>query len=383
MPRLFYGNFDFEESLIRPNGQSRSKAVERILAELATTWVAVAEQDDLIWCPLPVNQGFVDRLQEAGWPRFRLVSRLDEIPPGCEFAPWGWTEEAVAFGERAQAVFDTPPLEAVKDVNSRQFSYELSQSLRKPLSESAVVTTVDELIGTIHHENLGEGHWIIKTEFSQASRDRYIWSNQNSQNFDEMVSWANRQTSRGQRLYVEPFLQCEAEVGVQLEIDRTGDVKLVGLAEMIIGAGSSRYDGSIVSPPADQAVWQKAVTVALDFGRAAAERGYFGPMGIDAMRYRDHDGTIRLQPIQDVNARWTMGRLSLGLRRYVPDNATAYWLHSHGEANTFREQTIADSNRLLIKTSPDDLDGVSVRLRTELVVDRSAGDKDRVTTADG
>ena len=53
--------------------------------------------------------------------------------------------------------------------------------------------------------------------------------------------------------------------------------------------------------------------------RRIQQLGYFGPLGIDAMRYRTAEGQVRWRPLQDINARLTMGRLALGLERIVPE----------------------------------------------------------------
>ena len=55
--------------------------------------------------------------------------------------------------------------------------------------------------------------------------------------------------------------------------------------------------------------------------------GYFGPLGIDAMQYRDEAGAIRLRPLQDVNARYTMGRLALGFGRVLRPGWCGTWGH--------------------------------------------------------
>ena len=41
-------------------------------------------------------------------------------------------------------------------------------------------------------------------------------------------------------------------------------------------------------------------------GRALADAGYHGPFGIDAFRYRDGAGATRLNPLGELNARFTM-----------------------------------------------------------------------------
>jgi hypothetical protein len=55
--------------------------------------------------------------------------------------------------------------------------------------------------------------------------------------------------------------------------------------------------------------------------------GYFGPLGIDAMQYRADTGEIRLRPLQDLNARYTMGRLALGFGRFLRAGGRGSWLH--------------------------------------------------------
>ena len=51
----------------------------------------------------------------------------------------------------------------------------------------------------------------------------------------------------------------------------------------------------------------------------AAERlqdcGYFGPLGVDAMRYRLPDGSVHLRPLQDINARWALYEQLAGARQ--------------------------------------------------------------------
>jgi hypothetical protein len=88
------------------------------------------------------------------------------------------------------------------------------------------------------------------------------------------------------------------------------------------------YRGSRFAAGAgDVESWQPAVEVASRVAHVLQRRGYFGPLGIDAMQYRDAAGQTRLRALQDLNARYTMGRLALGFRRLLPPGWCGTWLH--------------------------------------------------------
>jgi hypothetical protein len=79
----------------------------------------------------------------------------------------------------------------------------------------------------------------------------------------------------------------------------------------------------------DLEAWQPAVDIGMHVALTLQRLGYFGPLGIDAMQNRDDAGEIRLRPLQDLNARYTMGRLALGFARLLPSNWCGSWLHFH------------------------------------------------------
>lgn len=69
-------------------------------------------------------------------------------------------------------------------------------------------------------------------------------------------------------------------------------------------------------------VQQRAADGVADYLRA---QGYIGPVGIDAMVYRK-DGAYILQPIIEVNTRWTMGRVVFELEKRVSRRRSAVML---------------------------------------------------------
>jgi hypothetical protein len=366
MPRFFYGNFDFEETLAAPR-RRRSGRVARILAELAPTWIAVAQPGDVIWCPQPIETAFFDRLADAGLPRVAGVSRLDDIPSDSELIPWGWTPEVVELARRVGLDADPPPLDAVRAVNSRQFAREQELARGLTLPGSAMVREWAELAELL--DASPSEQWIIKSEFSQAGRDRLHVDRHEQGSIEKLRAWATSRLRAGGTLFVEPWLNAEAEAGIQLTIRGDGQINVEGVVGTEYRAGALAVaDFSLSADEADS--WSEAVEAARDVAEAAAQLGYCGPLGIDAMRYRDRGGTPRLRAIQDVNARWTMGRLCLGYRRLLRAGERGRWLFGPSVADIEGSTEVA--GRRIIHTSPDEIAGQPVRLRSALVIDGSS-----------
>ncbi len=316
MPRLLIGNFDFEHTLVS-GGQQSPAGLRWIVAELACCWGVAAEEGDVLWCPEPIHEGFLERLQEMGLPPLTLASRTCEVPPGLTLVPWGWTREVIEFGETVSAIIEAPPLDVVLMLNSRRFSHEQEQTLGVGLPGAALVESVSDLIASIEQFVSTCSGWVVKAEFSNSSRERFVHRSQQLPDISTLTRWAQRRLARGHALFVEPWVERVDEVGVQLTVPRNGEPSVEGVTRLLVDE-TGRFRGCEFTPSlGDDSHWADAVSAGQKAAGIAQRAGYFGPLGIDAMRYRAVDGQIRVRPLQDVNARWTMGRLSLGLRQLL------------------------------------------------------------------
>ena len=106
-------------------------------------------------------------------------------------------------------------------------------------------------------------------------------------------------------MLLEPWLDSVGEAGLQFEVPESGPPKFLGVTPQIVDARGS-YRGSLFGATEDQAGWETAVDIGLEVAKRVQAEGYFGPLSLDGMRYRDGDGE-RLRPLQDLNARWSMG----------------------------------------------------------------------------
>ena len=126
MPRFFLGNFDFEHRLADPTRQLPAK-LERINAELATSWLAIADDGDYLWTPQPIEVSFFEQAVRDGLPCVIPVVSFDEVPRGVECITWGWTDDVRRLCDKHGWIHNAPPQEAVRAANSRRFSAALER----------------------------------------------------------------------------------------------------------------------------------------------------------------------------------------------------------------------------------------------------------------
>ena len=364
MPRLFYGNFDFEESLARQDGRARTAAMQRLLTELTPIWIAVAQPGDLIWCPQPVDSAYYQYLESNGIQDVRGVSTPADVPSGYEFVPWGWTAEAVRFAKQVEANCAAPPPEAARAVNSREFSNALEQRAGSLGIASCEVANKEQLCAAIQSLGNESSRWVVKAEFSNSSRERFLHVG-TSVDLERVCKWAARRFQWGQRLYVEPWLNRINEVGLQWDVPSDGDPMLVGVTG-IVADETGQFRGCDFTPGReDDPLWRPVIEATRAAAREAQAVGYFGPLGVDAMCYRDASGRLRYRAFQDVNARWTMGRLSLAFRTLLKPDEQGCWVQQ--DAGLTGD---LDTESRTVLSSPELIDGRAVQLRYAVVCRR-------------
>lgn len=356
MNRFFWGNFDFEEQL---RGEvNRPARLERLVLELAACWLAVADAADRIWCPGQLPAEFLDSLQQWNLPRTIFISDATQIPPGLEFVPWGWSPAAVEFATRHSLTVHGPSIDVVRLANSREYSTSLEGPTADGSPFATLCRTVDEVLACIESRP-ADAQWVIKANWSHAARERILGRGRQLSTSD--TSWIKQRLARDGIVSWEKWLQRESEIGIQWHITPSQSPQLIAITELLVDP-RGQYAGTRALGETDTLPdW---VLPAAEATRPAVEdlarQGYFGPVGIDAMRYFDPvSNSSQTRPLQDINARWTMGRLAAGWFEKMERPAT--WRHGTGEA---QEGDEPDSKR--IATSPERINGSPVSHRTWL-----------------
>ena len=327
MPRVFVGNFDFENELTSGR-RELSRDVKKLAADLVSAWLSVAGAEDVIWSPTGLPSFEFRDLRNLGCEVPRFISREADLPCGAqwELVPWGWTSELLQWGLSHGWTCPAPPIAVVQQVNSRIFRWHIENELEIALPGSAVVQSVDELLAHVTRSVTGDEEWVLKANFGMAGRERIL--GRGPRLGEPALNWARKRLASSAGVVFEPWVDRISEAGLQWSIPTVGAPELLGITPLLTD-GSGTYRGSRIGcTPDELATWQPAVEKTRQVALRLQQSGYWGPLGIDAMQYRGADGQVVCRPLQDLNARYTMGRLSLGLRRFVPEGfAQAEWLH--------------------------------------------------------
>lgn len=330
MAKLFVGNFDFEHELAAESAgesspQSSPPAARRIASTLASVWLPLAAPTDLILSEEETSSVDFTDLREWGLSLPQFVVRLADVASGpqVELVPWGWSGRMHELAADRGWLAAAPSPRIVAQVNSRGFRLALEQAWQIGLEEAARIRSLDELAAILARQGDSPGGWVLKAQFGMTARERIL--GRGTAISPQVAGWAARRLKVGEIVF-EPWLERIAEASIQVTIPESAPPVLEGLTPLLCDAAGVYRGNRCTVAAAETAHWQGAIDVALRLAAELQSSGYFGPLGIDAMWYRDRTGTPRLRPLQDLNARYTMGRLALGFRRLLAPDEHASWL---------------------------------------------------------
>lgn len=350
MSQLWIGNFTFEDQLIQP--RNASAIVQRLEAELAPCLAAAASPEDFILCPEAVDDTYLLYLEKFGWAPPQLISpaQLDGVTDQIhELQPWGVNQQVRRLGKKLGIKSAFPSDDSVRLVNSRSFSFKMSQETGCLLTGESIVTSISGLSETLNTEAFLQG-FVIKSEFGQSGRGQLMGSvpSLTSKQFD----WVRKRLNQGEQLFLEPRLDVITEFGIQWDIPQSGTPpNLFGITKLQCYKNGG-YAGSTTSLlPNDDPELESIIAIQRLAVTEMQRQGYFGPVGIDAMLFQQKESPRQIRPLQDINARWTMGRLAIHwAERCFPDQPNVSWLHC-----------LEKPTPSALRTSPDHVGGKPVQ----------------------
>jgi len=262
----------------------------------------------------------------------RLIGVESEEPrrfgPGAAF-PWIPTEGGVPWLSTAKAErrlsrmglgLAGPDPAVVGVVHDKAFALRAARSLGLcPLGDTVRIFDPDELDALpAALAALPAGEWAVKPRFGSSGRGRIPIHG----GVTPVLGNACARLARRGGAVLEPWLDRVLDLSVQLHVGE--EVELLGSTRQVLSPSGIYVgnrcvvDGSGL--PRAGTRWDDALEAAgLRIGAAAAAAGFRGPCGIDAFVYRDRSGAEVLRPVVELNARYTMGTVALGILRRLAE----------------------------------------------------------------
>lgn len=320
MSRIFHCNFGFEHELVDPGFQP-SRSLLGLFTQLSVAWIKIAQPGDIVWLPegAPLPESCPPDIVVTS-SRTALIDLLTQRKVPYDFIPWGWSLPALANFEalRSNSVrAEIPTLDVVKACNSRWFTWEQEERLGGVLisgeaiekSISSVLRTMGDVERWLGGMSADSTPWVIKAEFGMSGRERILSRRAAT---ESQLQWCRKRLDAGELLIAEPWLDRIAEVGVQWHVTPGEDPNCISVTHLDCDAHGQYLNSSPIAREGLAAHWIAAIEHQRPVVRSMAEAGYIGPVGIDAMLFRhrlENREVEAIRPLQDINARWTMGRL--------------------------------------------------------------------------
>jgi hypothetical protein len=213
----------------------------------------------------------------------------EEEPPADEELSWGRIDETAAR------------------VNHRAFALELARELGCVLPHARMVGSIADLAD--HLEETGLSKWVVKAPLSAAGRERHIERCAGGLGNPTTRRVLDGLFARHGPLLFEPWLSRAEDLGCVAYL-YTEDPRLASFHRQLVDE-DGRFYGIELLP-----LWSidpELVQTVEAVGEALRRAGYVGPFGVDAWRYRTEKGTVRLNPLGEINARMTFGLVAAAL----------------------------------------------------------------------
>lgn len=327
MPRLFWPNFDFEHELAAGENWQPPRKLREFNTRFAPVLGALCVEEDRIVLPVkPTREKVQIGPTTVRYASKEIVRQANEFAgPQWELVPWGVTQSLQRLAEQRGWQWNQPSVDKVGHWNDRLTAFQFEHQQGVNPAGSQVAKSVDEILNFL--EQLPTPRWVIKARFGMSARERIL--GEGPALSDAQRGWLKKRLHEQQAVLIEPWLDTAWEAGLQFDVPAEGAPRLLAVLPLLNSA-TGEYRGSrLFLSEEERDRWQPAVEIGMQIASSAQEYGYFGPLGIDAMIYRIGD-VIRLRPVQDINARWTMGRVAYEWGQRLAPGENATWLVGSG-----------------------------------------------------
>jgi hypothetical protein len=322
MPREHLLNADFDLSLRPTWRRPEGNTARNRITDLQWHAFFLGQRGDSVIVPERVPDDFVDSLVRVG-----IEPPVVSVDPAhradCEFSPAGWNTDAIRRNLRYRAPADHPPPEVVARVNGRRYSAKLERELFDDRHVVGVFEREPELYRCLSTMAADPCGWVVKAEHGNAGLANRRLRCRQPDDADRQV--LSRLFADNEAVVLERWRRRTRDLCATFELDHGGRVNGFDVHEAVTTADGALIGGLFDSDPRPLDRWRAPMAEAARLvGERLASEGYFGPVCLDAMVWRDGDRES-LRPLVDLNARREVSAGASALWRRLGGRGAAYW----------------------------------------------------------
>ncbi|HNC97213.1 MAG TPA: DUF455 family protein, partial [Myxococcota bacterium] len=341
-PLVWAMNASAESQVARNSpGYTPPLQLQELDEDLAGQLLFLAAREDVVLLPRSPSLAWLRSLRDANVPLPETVSSVAELEGRklSGLCPWGQSPDMARLEERLAPACVTPPSARWGPGWREAYGKDLAVQLRRRLpSEAWLAPPWGEVCHSLADvEALGArgGEIFVKARFKSSGRDA-LRLRPGQRCTEAQIRWLERLFREQGSVVVEPW--CRRRLDLSFHYDLGERASFQGICRFFT-TEDGRFAGATVGP------WQEDIDadlrrflhgegkdprrmrrVAEEIGKLLEEallpRGVRGPVGVDAFVYEDAEG-LHLQPLLEINPRWTMGRLALRLGARVHSGSKA------------------------------------------------------------
>ena len=364
-PDVYWFNPSSESYIAEGLRHQPKKAKRHFARDLRPISLMLARQDDLALLDQAPSREYLVDWQSAGvvlpeWTVFDPEQSRNGFPKGSDYTnrklrglrPWSWSPESEAWLSPMRSLCsesDVQWTEKWKPISSKDWSAEIAESWTlehlKSHSGREQWLAPSDIYGQLAKSESEALELALALRQSSgypavAYKSRWGSSGQGTRRFieeswtDPLRGWIRDRIAVQGGIVVEPWLERVVDLSFHWDLLQGGEVRFRGIAEMnntangeyrstssgpALGPGLSPEVKRFIfgSPGDSKRLFQVMDSVGATLAKPLRALGYAGPVGVDTFIHRDpHTQFLRFKPIVEINPRYSMGRLTLELKRF-------------------------------------------------------------------
>jgi hypothetical protein len=274
-------------------------------------WVAVTQFPD---------RSYLEMLKNHPWfqhtlPQLTLIAQ-PQVPLSSCCQPWGHSPQVESWAKKNQINYTPPvPWEMIQTIHSKAFSFQFSS-----LPQAALISNEQELQVWLDQVC---GPKVLKTCYGLSGQGHYRLEEEKSTS--ALLKFCTKEWRAQRPLIAEPWLDRVEDFSTQWIIHPSKEIEWLGSTRFETDE-KGKYLGTWAGPesllfPSLNSYLQAHKQKVYQALQMLAELNYFGPIGIDALIYRENNQLL-LHAIVEINPRQTMSSVALHLQQRLAPHSS-------------------------------------------------------------